>query len=126
MSSNEPAQVEFTSYRESVREALDRIGAIPVLAQKERILIKPNLTQASPPPITTPVECVRAVIEALRAHTDAELVVAEGCGAADYDTDVVFKRLGYVELAEQAGVSLVDLNHAPTVCLNNAACRVLA
>ena len=118
------ASVEFTTYAQSVRVALDRIGAAPVLAQQKRILIKPNLTEASPPPITTPVACVQAVIMAVREHTQAELVVAEGCGAAEYDTEVAFQELGYSELARRMAIRLVNLNQATTVCRKQADCRV--
>ena len=119
------AIVAFTSYAESVPAALDEIGAGERLAEEKAVLVKPNLVNASPPPVTTPVECCEAVIEYVRRHSDAEIVVAEGCGAADQETPEVFEALGYREMAERLGVPLVDLNAAPTVRLERDDCDVL-
>lgn len=118
------AEVEFTDFDHSVRQALDAIGAAASLADLKKVLIKPNLVVAKPPPITTPVDCVRAVVEYVRSHSKAEIIIAEGCGAAEYDTEKVFADLGYVELARQLGVKLVNLNTAPTVVLKDPSCEI--
>jgi len=118
------ASVPFVSYGESVKRALDAIGAAEVLAKQTAILIKPNLVEALPPPVTTPVECVEAIIAYCRACSKASLIVAEGCGAATYDTEVSFAKLGYDALAARTGVALLNLNTAPTVLLRKAGCRV--
>ena len=47
--------IDFCSYHESVSSALDSIGAGNILAKQSSILIKPNLINASPHPVTTPV-----------------------------------------------------------------------
>ena len=109
------ACIEFASYAQSVAEALDAVGAGEVLARQEAVLIKPNLVNPSPPPVTTPVECCEAVIEYVRRHSSARIVIAEGCGAANGETPDCFEALGYEELSRRAGVPLLDLNHAPTV-----------
>jgi uncharacterized protein (DUF362 family) len=116
--------VEFASYDRSVPEAFDGIGAGPVLGRQKAVLVKPNLVESLPPPITTPVECVEAVIRYVRSVSTAEIVVAEGCGAASHGTDRCFRDLGYVEMAARLGVRLVDLNSEPTEVLRNPACRV--
>ncbi|MBI5725977.1 MAG: DUF362 domain-containing protein [Planctomycetes bacterium] len=118
------AEVEFTDFTQSVRQALDTIGAPVALADLKKVLVKPNLVVAKPPPITTPVECVRAVVEYVRSHSAASIVIAEGCGAAEYDTEKVFADLGYVELARQVGLKLINLNTAATVTLRNSACEI--
>jgi len=119
-----PAVVPFVSYAESVPLVLDAAGAADPISRQTAILIKPNLVEAMAPPVTTPVECVEAVIAYCRARSKASIVVAEGCGAASYDTDVAFAKLGYEALAKRAGVVLVDLNKAPTILLRNPSCRV--
>lgn len=119
------AIVPFTSYAESVPAALDEIGAGERLAEQTAVLIKPNLVNASPPPVTTPVECCEVVVEYVRRHSEADVVIAEGCGVPDRETPEVFEALGYTDMAERLGVPLVDLNTAPTVRLERDDCEVL-
>jgi len=108
------AEVKFKDYRSSVKEALDRIEAAEAIATENRILLKPNLVNASTPPVTTEPEFCRAVIEYVQAaNPDAEIVIGEGCGDLNYETDEIFKLLGYEKLAEEYGIELLDLNHAP-------------
>lgn len=116
---SDTAQIDFTSYEESVPEALDAIGAADVLRRQTAVLIKPNLINASPFPITTPAECVEAVIRYVRSCSEASIVVGEGCGDSKLETPEVFQRLGYVELARRLAVELVDLNYAPLVELQD-------
>lgn len=117
--------VPFEDYARSVPRALDACGAGDYLARQERVLVKPNLVNASPPPVTTPVECVEAVVHYVCAHAPrAEVVVAEGCGDAHRETDEIFRILGYQDMAERLGVELTDLNHAPLVSRENPECAV--
>ncbi|TIH15857.1 DUF362 domain-containing protein [Marinifilum sp. JC120] len=108
------AEINFKDYRSSVKKALDRIEAAEAIATENRILLKPNLVNASTPPVTTEPEFCRAVIEYVQAaNPDAEIVIGEGCGDLNYETDEIFKLLGYEKLAEEYGIELLDLNHAP-------------
>jgi len=116
--------VPFTTFAESVPRALDSAGARELLAGQERILIKPNLINSSPPPITTPAACVEAVIKYCRQRTDAELVVADGCGEPSCETDELFELHGYRQLEREYGVQLLDLNNAPTGERSIPACDV--
>ena len=126
MAPNDVAQLEFTSYRDSIPRILDAIGAAGVLKEQTAVLIKPNLVNASSPPVTTPVECVEAIVEYVRACSEATIVVGEGCGDMNLETDEVFDRLGYRELADRQAVELIDLNHAPLRKLENKDCPVFA
>lgn len=117
------AEIALTSYAESVPRVLDTLGAAEVLKRQAAVLVKPNLINASPPPVTTPVECVEAVIECVRSCSDAVVVVGEGCGDPALETGEVFARLGYEELARRRAVELVDLNHAPLRRLEDGRCR---
>jgi len=116
------AIVDFYSYHKSVAAALDAIDAGETLAQQTAILLKPNLINASPHPVTTPADCCEAVIEYIRSCSDASIVIAEGCGDAYLETDEVFDLLGYRDLVRRYGIDLVDLNTAPLRKLKDANC----
>ncbi len=114
--------IEFSNYIDSVKEALDQIGATEKLAQEERILIKPNLVINEPHPITTPPECTAAIIEFIRSvNPKVDIVIAEGTGLKDMETDEVFSELGYDEIAKKYNVDLIDLNNEPLGTLKNPA-----
>lgn len=116
--------VQFESYKKSVVEALDAIKADTRLSAQAKILIKPNLVNASPHPVTTSSECCAVIIDYIRNCSDAKIVIAEGCGAAGMETADVFQTLGYDALAQDRGVELVDLNHAPLKKVKNDKCVV--
>ena len=65
----------FTTYAEALPRALDAIAAAPVLKRQACILIKPNLVNASPPPVTLPVEAVEALVSYIRRHSGARIVI---------------------------------------------------
>jgi len=119
-----PTTTDFITYQDSVPDLLASLELEKHLPQTGTILIKPNLINDSPPPITTPVACCREIIIYLRSHTNARIVIAEGCGQPEVDTWTVFQRLGYTKMADRLGVDLVDLNTAELVHLHNQACPV--
>ena len=115
---------EFISWKESIPPLLALAGLKEHLAIPDRpILIKPNLVEALPPPITTPVNLVAVLVEHLRTITDARIIIGEGCGALDYETSHVYDELGYTAMAGQLGVELIDLNHGQLVRLSREQCR---
>ncbi|MHC4872745.1 MAG: DUF362 domain-containing protein [Planctomycetota bacterium] len=118
------AEIEFTNYTESIRKALDKIGAAEKLAEQTKILIKPNLVEASPPPITTPVECTAAIVDILKELSSAELIIGEGCGTPEYNTETVFEKLGYTALANSENMELINLNTSPLTKLEDKNCSV--
>jgi uncharacterized protein (DUF362 family) len=111
------AKVKFTDYQASISRALDLINAPAGLPQEGLIIIKPNLTNSSPPPVTTSVKAAEALYNYLKARTKAEIVIADGCGSGT--TPQVFKTLGYTALAEKYGMKLIDLNDGETVTVKN-------
>ena len=74
--------------------------------KQKKIVLKPNLIAEEPPPTTTPVETVEALVKYFYKHH--EVIVAEGSGWCE--TFNAYKTLGYAELAEKYGVRFVDLN----------------
>lgn len=118
------AVVDCSEYATSVREAFLAADGPTALEGFEGILLKPNLVNASRFPVTTHPDFVAAVITAIREESDTPMVVAEGCGTLAMETDEVFAELGYVEMAEDHGVELLDLNRAPLVKKANPDCSV--
>ncbi|MHC4396679.1 MAG: DUF362 domain-containing protein [Planctomycetota bacterium] len=102
------AKVKFIDYRESVGRALDLIGAADKLPADGLIIIKPNLTNADGPPVTTNVGAVEAVYEYCRSHCAAEIAIGEGSGSGT--TQRAYRANGFSELAEKYGIRLIDFN----------------
>ena len=111
------ARVPFTGYEQSISKALDLIGAGERLPQDGLIILKPNLTNSSPPPVTTSVQAVEAVYRYCRAHTKAQIIIGEGAGSGR--THDVYAALGYTDFAKRESLRLVDFNDAETVELEN-------
>lgn len=119
------AIVEFESYATSVARALDDLDVGDVFRYRSGVLIKPNLINDSPHPVTTPAACCQAIIDYIQARSDVPIVIAEGCGDSVLDTDEVFATLGYAALARKYdGVALLDLNHAPLTTRQRPECPV--
>ena len=116
--------LDFVSYKESISKALDDINAHKSIARQHSILIKPNLINSSPHPITTSAECCEAVLEYVLKHSNAEVLIAEGCGDANLETGEVFEALGYTALAQKFNVDLIDLNNEPLKRVDNVEAQV--
>lgn len=114
----------FSTWPQSVRQLLDGAGLTALLAGHESVLLKPNLVEVFPPPITTPVELIAAIIDFLRQfNPDLDITVAEGSGSLAYETSHTFKALGYSTMAAEKSIRLMDLNQAPCRHLVNPRCR---
>lgn len=115
---------QFDNWRETIEECLDRLAAGKVLQSRELIIIKPNLVNDSPFPITTHPDMIVALVEYIRKHSKAKLIIGEGCGDNHLETAEVFSMLGYDSLAMDYGLELVDFNRASLERLNNHECMV--
>jgi uncharacterized protein (DUF362 family) len=114
---------EIKDYSSSINELLEELDFGDKLDSIGRIIIKPNLLQDSPPPCTTDVNCVEAIIKYIRTHNDRiSVTILEGSGGCD--TSKAFQTLGYGELAENYGVALMDVDHSSLVKLKNKSARV--
>lgn len=108
-------------------EAVGRLFAASNLAARlanvDHILLKPNLVSTQPPPVTTPVALIEALIIDLQKRVPrCRITIAEGTGAIDHDTFHCFHALGYGEMAARLGVELLDLNTEPLVCKKRKDC----
>jgi uncharacterized protein (DUF362 family) len=114
---------KFTSWPESVPRLLDATGLPDRLAAEKRIIIKPNLVEPLKPPITTPVELIAAIVDFIHASLPhLEIIIGEGCGSSSKNTWQIFDTLGYSKLADRTGVTLLDLNEAPLVHMQDSKC----
>lgn len=106
--------VNLTNYESSLFELLNLLKFDSVLSRVDRILIKPNLLEDVPPPCTTSVECIEALVRYIKSNNpQAQLAIIEGSGGCD--TPRAFQALGYCRLAETHKVKLVDVDRCPLV-----------
>ncbi len=113
----------FDDWQTSIAGLLDQAGLPDRLASERRIMIKPNLVEPLEPPITTPVECVAALVAYIQENSPhVEVVVAEGVGSNDHDTMAVFGYLGYSNWASAAKIKLIDLNKEALVKIERENC----
>jgi len=118
------AKVKFTDYGDSVARALDMIGAADKLPDKGLIIVKPNLTNADAPPVTTAVGAAEAVVLYCRQHCQAEVAIGEGSGSGE--TKDAFAANGYTALAAKYGIRLIDFNREEAVTRRHPEGRQLA
>lgn len=114
---------EFDDYPTTVERCMTKAGADGLFTTGKPVMLKPNLINASPYPITTPPELCEAVINFVRKHADIPVVIAEGCGDPYLETSEIFEQLGYTRLAKRLNVTLLDLNRAQLVLKKNRTCR---
>ena len=101
---------DFKSYQETISEVLKESRLAEKIKNQRKILLKPNLTTTLPPPVTTPVELVKQVIEFCKENSRAKIIIAEGSGGCD--TNEAFEKLGYFDLGQKYQVEVLDLNRA--------------
>ena len=118
------ACITFESYDHSVAKVLDEINAPDSIRKYSKILIKPNLVNTSPHPITTHPKMCEALIKYIRRFSDADIVVGDGCGSPNRETSDVFEMLGYTYLEKGYNIKLVDLNHVKTKLYTSSHCIV--
>lgn len=111
---------DFESYEKTIKRVFDALGDLKRKINEKKIVIKPNLTINIPPPVTTSVECVEAIIKEIfrrKIANDKKIIIAEGSGGCD--TLDAFKDLGYEKLRKEYNIELVDLNRAERTEIKN-------
>ena len=111
--------IDFQSFDTSIPEILEQLGARDVFSRRKKILLKPNLINDDPHPVTTHPDMCEAVIRYIRSCSDAEITIAEGCGDRHLTTFEIYRNLGYDRLAAKYGIELVDLNEEDLVTRKN-------
>jgi uncharacterized protein (DUF362 family) len=93
--------------RKAVDSCLNLLGGLERLVRKgDRVLVKPNLVVAAPPPVTTGVDLMRAVTEALY-EADAEEVIIGESSLWSTNTRRVMEQLRVVEVARDVGARVL-------------------
>ena len=107
--------VEFKGVDVSLAKALALIGFPKSLPVRDKsVLIKPNLTASAPASsgCTTHVRLVEDLIRILQKQHPRCITIGESAGA-EIDTEIAFTNLGYSELAERAGIKLINFDRYP-------------
>lgn len=111
---------DYSAAMESILSELDLLARV---RQYPAVVIKPNLVEDAPHPVTTDVRCVEAIIRYLKdGGYGGRVTVAEGSGGGD--TFLIMKSLGYGRLSAY-GVDIVDLDRQGTWISRNDACTLL-
>ena len=100
----------FTKNRgEGTQRAIDLLNFNPV--KGKRVILKPNFNTADPPPASTSVETLRALIEKLYEMYPKSITLAERSGPAN--THECLEQKGIFQLAEELDFEIVNLAEIP-------------
>ena len=109
-----------------LREGLKLIGGIDRLDLKgKRILIKPNVVNDRPPPVTSNPRVIAAVVRAARDAGAREVIVADSSGIIRLPTSANLAATGIKQAAESAGAQVLALEEEPWVRVEAAAAQAL-
>jgi uncharacterized protein (DUF362 family) len=99
--------------KEDVRKAIDLLGGLEKsIKSRDRILLKPNFNSDDPPPGSTAMDFLTAVIDILREHGCQKISVGEGCGRPWVPTAKVFQSAGLSAAMAEAKIPLLDFDRA--------------
>ncbi len=99
-----------------IRKAMDLLGGLgKVIRPQDRILLKPNFNSDDPPPGSTAMDFLTAVIDLLREHGCTRISVGESSGRAWVPTEKVFQRTGLTSRMAKMKVPLLDFDQSQYV-----------
>jgi len=101
------------SYEELGELITSNIPLREKLRRSTRILFKPNVAYNLPPPITTNVDIVKALVDAIISITDAKLLLIEGATSKSLEKNL--NTNGYYDL-EKKGVQIMDVDDLECAC----------
>jgi uncharacterized protein (DUF362 family) len=111
------ALVSFTvtgkDIKKDVLKAVDLLGGFgQSLKPQDRILLKPNFNSDDPPPGSTALDFLTAVIELLREHGCSRISVGESSGRPWVPSAKVFKNIGLSERMAEIKIPLLDFDQS--------------
>ena len=114
---NDRALVSFvvteTDVRSDVQKAVNLIGGFEKsLEAQDRILIKPNFNSDDPPPGSTSMDFLEAVIDLLRESGYDKIKVGEGSGRPWVPTAKNFESTGLASKMAEMNVPLLDFDQS--------------
>ena len=93
--------------RQSVEQALAVLGPLTaVISRGDKVLVKPNFNSDDPPPASTDLSFLKAMVEIL-LELGAKVTIGESSGGIWRPTTNVFRKLGLYEFARKLGVGLI-------------------
>lgn len=94
-----------------VRAAVEKIGGFDkAFNRQDRILVKPNFNSDDPPPGSSSLDFIEAVIHVLRDHGYMNITVGEGAGRPWVPTEQVFTNTGLAAKMAEIDAPLMDLD----------------
>jgi uncharacterized protein (DUF362 family) len=97
----------------SLNEALDLIGGLGrYIKRSDKVMLKPNLNGLEG---YTNKELVESLIQLLFDLKVREVFIAESTFGDKYNTNMLFNKTGFFELANNYGIDLVNLNESEVV-----------
>jgi len=103
-----------TDGRKLAYEALAEMNAEEILSQREKILIKPNITveMSASTGVTTHPSIVEGVLQFLSDNGIKNAIIGEGGGC---DITQAYENLGFSQIASKYSVALANFNTEPEV-----------
>lgn len=99
--------------KSDVQKAVGLIGGLEKsLNPQDRILLKPNYNSDDPPPGSTALDFLGAVIDLLREHGYTRLSVGESSGRPWVPSEKVFKNMGLAARMHEMDVPLLDFDRS--------------
>jgi len=99
-----------------IQKAVDLLGGLDkALGPQDRILLKPNFNSDDPPPGSTALDFLCAVIKLLRARGYTKISVGEGSGRPWVPTAKVFEKTGLSHKMKEMDVPLLDFDQSEYV-----------
>ena len=99
--------------KNDIRKAVDLLGGFgKSLKPQDRILLKPNFNSDDPPPGSTALDFLAAVIDLLREHGCTRISVGESSGRPWVPTEKVFKNTGLASRMAEMKIPLVDFDRS--------------
>ena len=99
--------------KSEVQKAVNLLGGFAKsLKSQDHILLKPNFNSDDPPPGSTALDFLVAVIDLLREHGCTKISVGESSGRPWVPTEEVFKARGLSTKMAEMGIPLLDFDHS--------------
>jgi len=99
--------------KNDIRKAVDLLGGFgKSLKSQDRILLKPNFNSDDPPPGSTALDFLTAVIDLLREHGCTRISVGESSGRPWVPTEKVFKNAGLTARMAEMKIPLLDFDRS--------------
>ncbi|ODS36854.1 MAG: hypothetical protein A7315_13840 [Candidatus Altiarchaeales archaeon WOR_SM1_79] len=113
--------VKGKEHEAMVRRGLSELRIAP---GRKKIVIKPNLIDNRPYPVTTNAKTVEGIVKYFIDKAD-EIIIAEGSGWCSEGTLEAFVHQGYMELAKKYNIKLTDLNEDEYEIIENPDAMIL-